>query len=134
MLGFTSLFCFSSIEDYHRYQLSPTSSNYGETGLLEIPSARFMGEGGLKLGISASYPHEYTYMVASPFSWLEATYRYVEEKNVKYGLLMNVRYSGKYIGEIERKKELKPTHKFLIMEPRKFVEYLKSFQEETIGF
>ena len=55
------------------------------------------------------------------------------EKNVKYGLLMNVRYSGKYIGEIERKKELKPTHKFLIMEPRKFVEYLKSFQEETIG-
>ena len=85
MLGFTSLFCFSSIEDYHRYQLSPTSSNYGETGLLEIPSARFMGEGGLKLGISASYPHEYTYMVASPFSWLEATYRYAEQKNLKYG-------------------------------------------------
>jgi hypothetical protein len=53
--------------------------------LLEIPSARFMGEGGLKMGISASYPHEYTYMVASPFSWLEATYRYTEQKNLKYG-------------------------------------------------
>ena len=81
----------ASLEDYYPYQLSPTSSNYGYTGLLEMPSARFMGEGGLKLGISASYPNEYTFIVASPFPWLEAGYRYAEVKTEKYG---PVEYSG----------------------------------------
>ena len=44
----------ASIEDYYPYQLSPTSSNYGYTGLLEMPSARLMEEGSLKFGLSAS--------------------------------------------------------------------------------
>ena len=89
-LTFFSLFIFSSylsssIEDYYPYPLKPSSSNYGETGLLEIPTARFMEEGTLKLGITTSYPNEYTFIVASPFSWLEAAYRYTEIKNLKYG-------------------------------------------------
>ena len=81
----------ASLEDYYPYQLGPTSSNYGYTGLLEMPSARFMGEGGLKFGISASYPNEYTFIVASPFPWLEAGYRYAEVKTEKYG---PIEYSG----------------------------------------
>jgi len=75
----------SSIEDYYKINLEPTSSNYGITGLMEIPSARFMPEGTLKLGISASYPNEFTFLAASPFPWFEATYRYLEEKTEKYG-------------------------------------------------
>ncbi len=75
----------ASLEDYYPYQLSPSSSNYGDTGLLEMPSARFMGAGGLKFGISASWPNEYTFIVASPFPWLEAGYRYTEQKTAKYG-------------------------------------------------
>jgi len=75
----------ASIEDYYPYQLTPTSSNYGYTGLLEMPSARFMDGGSLRLGISASYPNEYTFIVASPFSWFEAGYRYSEVKTRKYG-------------------------------------------------
>ena len=58
---------------------------------MEIPSARFLPEGTLKMGISASYPYEFTVLTASPFSWFEATYRYVEEKNVLYGPYV---YSG----------------------------------------
>ena len=81
----------AALEDYYPYKMIPTSSNYGETGLLEMPSARFMEEGSLKFGISASYPNEYTFMVASPFSWFEAAYRYSEVKNEKYG---PVRFSG----------------------------------------
>ena len=81
----------ASLEDYYPYKLSPTSSNYGNTGLLEMPSARFMEEGTLKFGISASYPNEYTFIVASPFSWLEAGYRYTEQKTRKYGPFI---YSG----------------------------------------
>ena len=75
----------ASLEDYYPYQLTPTSSNYGYTGLLEMPSARFMDGGALKFGISASYPNEYTFIVASPFSWFEAGYRYTEIKTAKYG-------------------------------------------------
>ena len=56
-----------------------------------MPSARFMEEGSLKFGISASYPNEYTFIVASPFSWLEAGYRYTEQKTRKYGPYV---YSG----------------------------------------
>jgi len=81
----------ASLEDYYPYKLSSTSSNYGYTGLLEMPSGRFMEEGGLKFGISASYPNEYTFIVASPFPWLEAGYRYTEVKTAKYG---PVTYSG----------------------------------------
>ena len=83
-----SSFCpliFSSIEDYYPQDLGPSSSNYGETGLFEMSTARFMEEGSLKLGISNSYPNEYTYIVATPFSWLETAYRYSELKTRKYG-------------------------------------------------
>ncbi len=82
---FHSVQLSASLEDYYPYQLTPTSSNYGYTGLLEMPSARFMDGGALKFGISASYPNEYTFIVASPFSWFEAGYRYSEIKTEKYG-------------------------------------------------
>ena len=58
---FHSVQLSASIEDYYPYQLTPTSSNYGFTGLLEMPSARFMDGGTLKMGISASYPNEYIF-------------------------------------------------------------------------
>ena len=44
-----------------------------------------MPEGQLRFNFSSSFPNEYTSLTASPFPWLEATYRYVEIKNVKYG-------------------------------------------------
>ena len=50
-----------------------------------MPNARFMDEGSMKIGFSSSYPYEYTYISATPFSWLEASYKYTEVKNDKYG-------------------------------------------------
>ena len=50
-----------------------------------MPNARFMDEGSMKIGFSSSYPNEYTYISATPFSWLEASYKYAEQKNLKYG-------------------------------------------------
>ena len=52
---------------------------------LENPNARFNEEGVLKIGISSSFPNEYTSIIASPFSWMEATYRYTEIENKLYG-------------------------------------------------
>ena len=73
-----------SIEDYFP-ENRVTSSNYGNTGLLEIPSARFAKEGTLRFGISNSYPNTFTFLTANPFPWLEATYRYTEIKDRLYG-------------------------------------------------
>jgi len=81
----------AALEDYYPYPVNPTSTNYGETGLIEMPTARFMEEGTIKIGITASYPNEFTYLAASPFSWFEAVYRYAEQKNLKYG---PAHYSG----------------------------------------
>ena len=88
IIGLISLFlstlAFSSIDDYFP-ENKPTSSNYGNTGLLEIPSARFAEEGTLKFGFSSSFPNRFTFITASPFPWFEASYRYVEIKNKLYG-------------------------------------------------
>lgn len=71
--------------------MGPTSSNYGNTGIIELPNARFLPEASLRFNFSSSFPHEYTALTGSPFNWLEATYRYTEIKNKNYG---PARYSG----------------------------------------
>jgi len=76
---------YGSIEDYFPSQPIPSSSNIGESGLMVMPNARFNEEGVLKIGISSSFPNEYTSIIASPFSWMEATYRYTEIENKLYG-------------------------------------------------
>jgi len=44
-----------------------------------------MEEASLRFNFSSSFPYEYTSITASPFKWLEATYRYTELKNRQYG-------------------------------------------------
>ena len=73
---FFSNFIFSSIEDYFPYKVLPSASNFGNTGIIEMPNARMMPEAHLRFNFSSSYPHEFTSLTASPFQWLEATYRY----------------------------------------------------------
>ena len=75
----------SSIEDYFPFSDLSSPSNYGDTGLLEIPNARFMKEASLRFNFSSSYPNEFTTITASPFKWLESSYRYTEIKNQNYG-------------------------------------------------
>jgi len=75
----------ASIEDYFPIKTLSSPSNYGNTGLLETPNARFMDEASLRLNFSSSFPNEFTTLTASPFPWVEATYRYTEIKNKKYG-------------------------------------------------
>ena len=76
--------CIANIDYYYPYKSGPTSSNYGLTGILETPNARMMDEGSLKFTFSSSFPNEFTTITATPFSWMEASYRYTEIKNKKY--------------------------------------------------
>ena len=75
----------SSINDYLPPDPGPTAGNFSETGLFDMPTARLMSEGSLKFGISSFSPYEVTGITATPFSWLEATFRYTEVKNQLYG-------------------------------------------------
>ena len=85
LIIFWTNFIYPDIDDYFSHPISPSASNYGNTGILELPSARFMSPASLRFNFSASFPNEYTALSATPFSWLEATYRYTELKNLKYG-------------------------------------------------
>ena len=80
-----SLKLYSALDDYYLHPIQPTASNFGNTGILELPNARFMGPASLRINFSSSYPFEYTALTATPFDWFEATYRYAEIKNEKYG-------------------------------------------------
>ena len=75
----------ASIEEFYPYKIYPSASNFGNTGILELPNSRFMEEGTLRFNFSSSYPNEFTSLTASPFPWFEATYRYVEIKDQNYG-------------------------------------------------
>ena len=86
-----SLYAKAGIEDYLPTDPGPSASNFGDTGLYEMPSARLMPEGTLKLGINSFYPYEVTSFTATPFSWMEAVFRYTEVKNQLYG---PANYSG----------------------------------------
>ena len=85
VLLFLSQNILSSINDYYPRPVGPSSSNYGNTGILEMPNARFMEEAKMRLNFSGSFPHEYTSLTTSPFNWFEATYRYTEIKDELYG-------------------------------------------------
>jgi len=75
----------ASIEDYFLYKIDAGASNLGNTGIIEMPNARLMKPASLRFNFSSSWPNEYTSLTATPFSWMEATYRYAEIKNEKYG-------------------------------------------------
>lgn len=76
---------YSSLYEFFPKKLEPSSTNYGITGVIKMPNARLMKEGSMKIGFSSSYPYEYTYITATPFHWLETSYKYTELKNVRYG-------------------------------------------------
>ncbi len=78
-------YIFAGIDDYFAYKVEPSASRYGDTGLLEIPNSRIMDPGSLRFTFSSSFPNEFTSITASPFEWMEATYRYAEIKNQFYG-------------------------------------------------
>jgi len=87
----SNTFTNESINEYFSNPVGHSPSNYGITGVIEIPNARFMDEASILWNFSGSYPNEYTSVTASPFSWMEASYRYTEIKNENYG---PANYSG----------------------------------------
>jgi hypothetical protein len=62
------------------------ASNWGGTGLMEVPSARVLGEGEIRFGYAQADPYRWYAGGLGVFSWLEVSGRYTEVKNIPSGL------------------------------------------------
>lgn len=63
---------------------SPSYSNYGTTGLIQMPSARFYEEGTIGFTWSHLDPYLRGSIMAYPFDWFEASYQYADVNNWLY--------------------------------------------------
>lgn len=69
---------------YDEYFRSPTFSDYGTVGLLNMPSARMLDEGSLAFHWSRAQPYLRGSIVATPFNWFEALYKYTDINDKPY--------------------------------------------------
>ena len=56
-------------------------NQYGQTGLMQTPTARGLGKGSLGLGYSRFDPYWTYNFFAQPLDWLQGNYRFVEVRN-----------------------------------------------------
>ena len=85
--SFCVLFIYSlnisaDINDYKYPFSTPSFSNYGTLGLINMPNARFYDAGTLAFSLKKMNPYTRGSLVAYPFNWLEATYAYTDFSNV----------------------------------------------------
>jgi hypothetical protein len=62
-----------------------TSSDWGEIGLLQTPTARMAPSGELRLHVSKVAPYTRGTVMFQPFDWLETGFRYTDVANRLYG-------------------------------------------------
>ena len=72
---------YSSIDNYIYPNSTPSYSNYGTIGLLQMPSARFHEEGTVAFNWTKNEPYQRGSVLAYPFGWLEASFQYVDIDN-----------------------------------------------------
>ena len=87
-----SLNISADINDYKYPFSTPSFSNYGTLGLINMPNARFYDAGTLAFSLKKMNPYTRGSLVAYPFNWLEATYAYTDISNVLYS--DNFNFSG----------------------------------------
>ena len=62
-----------------------TSSDWGEIGLLQTPTARMSPTGGIRIHTSRVSPYTRGTVMFQPLEWLEAGFRYTDVSNRLYG-------------------------------------------------
>ncbi|MDC1131817.1 YjbH domain-containing protein [Gammaproteobacteria bacterium] len=77
----------AGIDDYiYPKSQYPSFSNSGTIGLIQMPSARMMPSGSVAFSWSDSDPYLRGSLIATPFSWGEASYQYTDVNNALYSL------------------------------------------------
>ncbi|MCC7428474.1 MAG: YjbH domain-containing protein [Alphaproteobacteria bacterium] len=60
-------------------------NDFGQTGLLQMPDARFLPDGTAAMGVSHVHPYNRLFLTAQVLPVLEATFRYTDITNRLYG-------------------------------------------------
>lgn len=75
----------SATNDYvYPHSQTPSYGNYGGTGLIQNPTARFHQAGTLSFNWNDIDPYLRGSIIAYPFSWFEASYQYADVNNALY--------------------------------------------------
>ena len=87
----------AQISEYiYPYSNVPIISNYGTTGLLQVPTARMHEEGTISFSWSHLEPYLRGSIVANPFDWFEASYQYTDVNNYLYSTVKSFSGSQSY--------------------------------------
>ena len=62
-----------------------SSNAWGETGLIQTPTARMMATGSGRFHLSRVWPYTRGNLFVQPFDWLETGFRYTDIANRAYG-------------------------------------------------
>ncbi len=62
-----------------------SSDDFGEIGLIQMPTARFAPDGEFRVGVSTAYPYNQILFALQWLPWLETGFRYSEVHNRRYG-------------------------------------------------
>lgn len=65
-------------------EYSPSVNDFGGTGLMQMPNARFHPEGEMHMGVSYVDPYTRGFFTLQLFDWLEGTFRYTDVRNRLY--------------------------------------------------
>ena len=85
LLGFwVSFSARADIQDYRDYLKSPSHSEYGTIGLINMPSARTMPAGSLAFHWTRAQPYFRGSIIGYPFDWFEALYKYTDINDKPY--------------------------------------------------
>ncbi len=66
-------------------EYTPSVNDFGGTGLLQMPNARFHDDGELNLGVSYIEPYTRGFITLQGLPWLEGTFRYTDISNRLFG-------------------------------------------------
>lgn len=90
----SSLCCsFSSIaSDIEPATLQPSQTDFGGSGLIQMPSARMAEEGNFNFGVSINDDYQHYYISLQLMPWLETTARYTRVPDMLFS--SNESYSG----------------------------------------
>ena len=77
-----SIFLFADYKDYIYKKTPPSFNNFGQTGLLQLPSAETQLEASVYVSFTRNDIYKFGAMTVSPFDWLEASYFYYRPYDV----------------------------------------------------
>lgn len=79
-------------DEFSAPQLEHSQTDFGGTGLMQMPSARMMPEGELSLGVTNNDEYLHYHLSLQLFPWLETTVRYTQVHDLLYS--QNDSFSG----------------------------------------